>query len=195
MAWPTDYDTFTAPGSTLDTPPHSTLHTQTNTALTVLQQTLGLSPQAGFSTVDARLDDLTLAAAGTGAWTTYSPEVSNVSTGGGGVVARYRRIQQYTVACRLEFNFGVGSAVTGVVTAKVPFAPKSGSVQAGTYAVVRFGLSPRSGGIYLTDDRILRFVYDSNTSGLWDGNGPTTGTAGDQLVAEITYETHSAVSL
>lgn len=193
MAWPTDYDTFTAPGSTLDTPPHSTLHTQTNTALTVLQQTLGLSPQAGFATVDARLDDLTLAAAGTGTWASYSPETSNVSTGVGGIVARYRRTQQYTVEVRLEFNFGAGSAITGVVSAKVPLAPKTGSVQAGTFTVIRFGLTPRSGGVYLTDDRVLKFVYDSNTSGLWDASGPTTGTNGDQLIAHITYETQAAV--
>lgn len=193
MAWPTGYDTFTSPGSTLDTPPHSTLHGETATALTILQQTLGLTPQAGFATVDARLDDLTLAAAGTGTWVTYDPEASNVSTGVGNIVARWRRLQQYTIACRLHFSFGAGSAITGVVTVKVPYAPKSGSLQAGTYSVVRFGLTPRSGGIYLTDDRVLHFVYDSNASGSWDASGPTTATNGDQLVAEITYETQSAV--
>lgn len=193
MAWPTGYDTFTDPGSTLDTPPHSSLHTQVNAALTVLQQTLGLTPQAGYATIDARLDDLTLAAAGTGTWAAYSPESANVSTGVGGIVARYRRLQQYTVAVRLEFNFGAGSAITGVVTAKVPVAPKSGSVQAGTYTVIRNGLTPRTGSIYLTADRVMTFVYQSNTSGVWDATGPTTGTNGDQLIAEIAYETEAAV--
>lgn len=194
MVWPTDYDTFTSPGSTLDTPPHGDLHAETNTALTVIQQTLGLSPQASYATVDARLDDLTLNAPGLGAWTSYSPETNNVSTGGGGVVARYRRIQQFTCAARLEFSFGVGSAIGGTVTAKVPFAPKTGSIQTGQFTVIRFGSTPRSGGIYVGDDRVMYFVYDSNTSGLWDASGPTTGTAGDYLLAQITYETQSAIS-
>ena len=66
-------------------------------------------------------------------------------------------------------------------------------MQAGTFTVIRFGLSPRSGGIYLTDDRVMKFVYDSNASGVWDASGPTTGTNGDQLVAHITYETQAAV--
>ena len=193
MAWPDSYDTFTAPGSTLDTPSHAGIHAQTNTALAALQTKLGLVPQGIFSTVRARLDDLTLAAAGTGTWATYSPDAANVSTGVGGIVARYRRIQQYTVAVRLEFNFGAGSAVTAAVTAKVPVAPKAGSVQTGTFTVLRFGLSPRSGTIYLTDNRVMTFVYQSNTSGVWDSTGPTTGANGDQLIAQITYETDAAV--
>jgi len=194
MAWPTSYDTFTAPGSTLDSPPHSTLHTELSTRMTVLQQTLGLTPQGSVATVRARLDALDLAASGAGAWTDFTPTLANVSTGVGSVVARWRRVQQYTCAVRYEFNFGSGSSISGQVTASVPFAPKTGSVQAGTYTAIRFGLTPRSGTLYLTSDSTIRFVREANTSGLWDGTGPlSVGLTGDQLVAFVTYETQSAL--
>ena len=195
MAWPNSYDTFSSPGTTLDSPPHSTLHTELSTRLAVVQQTLGLTPQGAAATVDARLDAVEIAAAGSGQWTDYSPGVSNVSTGVGSVVARYRRLQQYTCAVHLQFNFGAGSAITGTVTAQVPFSPRTGAVTSGSYSVIRSGLAPRHGALLITDDKIIKFIWAGSTSpsGCWDGTGPTTGTSGDILFAEIVYETASAL--
>lgn len=195
MAYPTSYDTFTPPGPTLDTPPHATLHTELSGRLSIIQQTLGLTPQGGAATVDARLDAVEVAAGGAGAWTGFAYTVGNVSTGVGNVVARYRRLQEFTCAVRYEFNFGSGSAITGAVTANVPFAPKTGSLHAASYTAVRFGLSPRSGGIYMASDGILHFSSQYNGSGVWDASGPlSAGLTGDQLVFTITYETQAALS-
>ena len=192
MAWPNSYDTFSSPGTTLDSPPHSTLHTELSTRLAVIQQTLGLTPQGAAATVDARLDAVGVAASGSGQWTDYNAEVANVSTGVGSVTARYRRLQQYTAAVRLHFAFGAGSAITGTVTAKVPFAPKSGAIHTGQWVAVRFGTFPRCGAVYVTDDRVINFAWEAG-SGVWTAAGPTNATTGDAMIVSIIYELASAL--
>lgn len=191
--WPNDYHQFLLPGAALDSPPHSDIHYEMVQVVTVMQLVLGLNPEGVYGTVRDRLDSVESSVPGLGPWGSYNPESSAVSTGVGSIVARYRRLQQFTCAVHFEFNFGAGSAITGSPTVKVPFAPRAGSLSSGTYVAIRNGLTPRHGNCYVTPDRIVHFVWDADPTGLWSATGPTSGANGDQLVADLIYETATAI--
>ena len=190
--YPGAYHQFLQPGSALSSPPHADIHTDTATAVQVTQLVLGLNPEGTHNSVRERLDALAAGTGTAGRWIAYNAEFANVSTGVGGGGARYKRLNDFTIAVHVELIFGAGSAITGSPTFKVPFAPRTGTHTAGTYSVIRFGATPRTGSLLLTDGRTVQFIYESNASGLWDASAPTSGAENDVVAADIVYETQDA---
>lgn len=192
--YPGAYHQFINPGPTLDSPSHADIHSDVARALAITQFVLGLNPEGTYNSVRERLDALASGTGSGGRWVAYNAEFANVSTGVGGGGARYKRLNDFTIAVHVELIFGAGSAISGNPTFKVPFAPRTGSHTAGTYSVIRFGLTPRHGSLILTDDRVTKFIYDSDPSGLWSASGPTSGAENDVVAADIVYETQDAVA-
>lgn len=193
-AYPGAFHAFPAPGVTLDTPAHSDIHADMATAVTIMQFVLGINPEGTHNSVRERLDALASGTGTGGRWVPYNAEFAAVSTGTGGTVARYKRLNDFTLAVHVELIFGAGSAITGNPSFRVPFAPRTGAISSGSYSVIRFGLSPRHGSLLLTDDRITKFIYDADASGLWSATAPTTGTENDIVVADLVYETQDVVA-
>lgn len=62
----------------------------------------------------------------TGAWSTWTPTVANMTNGSASIVAKYNQIGK-TVFYYYEWTFGAGSAVSTNPSITLPVAPKSGT--------------------------------------------------------------------
>lgn len=200
--YPAAIDDLTRIGATLDNPPHTSIHNAEADAIEAIQATLGVNPQGAYVDVATRLSNSASAPGSVtpallhqekiwdplhAAWAQYSPSFAGVNTGAtseGG--AWYKRIGTLCWV-QMDFVFGVSGAVADEVSFTLPFTPKRGLIS-GSATFIIFGGKPLATGVHCNGS-VVKILWEPNTSGYWDENGPSTGTAGDQLTANIFYET------
>jgi hypothetical protein len=122
ISFPTSLDNFSNPASTdsLNTPSHSLQHTDLNDAVEALEAKLGIGASPAGSATSGQV--LTAGTAGTttwqtpaadnNAWTSYTPNWTNLTIGNATVDAKYKQIGK-TVFVKGTFTFGSTTSITG----------------------------------------------------------------------------------
>jgi hypothetical protein len=126
-----------------------------------------------------------------GAWTTYTPTLTNVTLGSGGTVTgRYEQVGK-TVRGHVEITLGTGGAFTGAMEFSVPAgrrAPAAGqSVGTAIAADVSAGINQIFAVVGFSAGSRLRcsLIPSSNSVA---ATVPWTWAAGDSIVADFAYE-------
>lgn len=121
-----------------------------------------------------------------GAWTTYTPTVTNLTKGSGGTLTAAWSQDGKTVSASGQFVFGPGSAVGTLPTFTLPSAAVRDAV--GAARLVDSGTRGYSATCYVTtgSDQV-RFALPTAVDYITATN-PMTWATGDQIVWSITYE-------
>ncbi len=134
-------------------------------------------------------DNLTAAfPLGVGAWTDYTPSLTNVTQGNGTVAARYAQFGT-TVHFRFKLTFGSSTAFTGSPEFTLPVTASEWIQVVGSgYAIDANGPNYLT-HTYLASDTNFRNVLDSQAStAALNATVPFTWASGDILVCFGTYE-------
>lgn len=140
---------------------------------------------------ESRLDTLE-----TGAWSDWTPTLTNLTQGNGTVLARYRQFGK-TVHFRFRFTLGSTSAVGTSPRFTLPVAPVNsapndytGSIPMGTVVLTDTGTTNRWGYLQLTAGSTVDIIGFSTTGtsvGL-SATVPHTWASTDIIAATGTYE-------
>jgi len=136
------------------------------------------------------LDDIETAL--TGAWTAWTPTLTNLTLGTGTVVARYRRLGK-TLDYKFIFTYGAGSAVGTSPTFSLPYTMYSGYSMAdplGDVILLDSGTATRRGSTRWASSTTLEILSYSTTGILTTVTAtvPQTWAAGDTMSCAGTLE-------
>jgi hypothetical protein len=123
-----------------------------------------------------------------GAWTPYTPTISNVTTSG--LAARYQQIGK---TVRVEYAFTLTGAPTGTVGLSLPVtasivATGGGFINArGVIGGLRQGVGYRYGAVVLVSSTAVNFMSD-NTATPWNATTPVSWANTDAWGGHFEYE-------
>lgn len=124
----------------------------------------------------------------TGAWSSWTPSVTNLTQGTGTLSGKYRRVGK-TVDFRLLFVFGASGAAVGTnPTTTLPVTPHADYITTNLsngIGEVRI-LDVSAGGLFNTN----HFYYAGSSTWIINisATSPMTWASGDQLLVRGTYE-------
>ena len=127
-----------------------------------------------------------------GAWTNYTPILSNITLGNGTLTSKYTKIGR-TVNFSIIFVWGSTSSATGLFTFSLPLARATNSSPLVNVTFEDTGTSV-SPGFFLTsgDNLLLLSIVTSGVTAAGGGTGatsPFTWTTNDVIFISGTYET------
>lgn len=126
----------------------------------------------------------------TGAWTAWTPTLTNITQGNGTVVAQYKRLNK-SGSIRFKFTLGNTSVVGTDPKFTLPFTLNSTSYAAvdllGQAALLDSGVNSYRGGVDLTTTTMVRFVqFSTNTVTSVTATSPFTWGTSDVMACLLT---------
>jgi hypothetical protein len=128
---------------------------------------------------------------GSGAWTTWSPAISNITIGNGTTVARYQQTSN-VVDFSFKFTFGSTSVMLGSPSFTLPLASVSDTVfginilDAGTARYAAQGIVPAGGSSLFTD--LIDTTSARAQLAAFSATSPFTWGTGDLFTVSGSYE-------
>ncbi len=145
----------------------------------------------GGATPTARVYPPDLGMAGLGAWTTYTPTLTNVTVGDGTLEGRYKALDASTYLWHMSFVLGSTSSVTGAITVALPATARTGSIQTCSGYVLDSGTAyfVISGKIASAGTAVsVIVVADAAGTRIAQNGTPITWATGDELALWGTLE-------
>jgi hypothetical protein len=128
-----------------------------------------------------------------GAWTTFTPTLTNITIGNGGITARYQQVGK-TVNFQIGLSLGTTSSVSGFLQMTLPVI----AANAGAYSTLLYDDSAATWyeGYFRNNaagnaDMYLYVILTNGTYGAYSLSGntvPFTWAAGDYLIIRGSYE-------
>ena len=127
-----------------------------------------------------------------GAWTTYTPTISNLSIGNGTLTARYNKVGK-TINVIFHFIFGSTTTITSSPNFTIPFnvATSNQNFQAALLdsGTAWFGaFATAAGNIVYLDLAFTNGTYLTTAGGGFSSTAPFTWTTNDTIVVKGSYE-------